>query len=161
MLALVRSILRKASLEWEWLVKSPKVRMLSEPNRRIRWITRDQADCLLSGLHGHVKAMVWFSLETGLRQAKVTGLRWTQIDLTRRCAWIHPDQAKARRAISVPLSKPAVVILREQLGKHWTHVFSYKGKPIVQVNSKAWRQALQLSGVDSFKWHDLRHTWAS
>ncbi|ESS71257.1 integrase Int [Methyloglobulus morosus KoM1] len=105
--------------------------------------------------------MVRFSLETGLRQANVTGLQWTQVDLVRRCAWIHPDQAKARRAISVPLSKTAVVILREQMGKHETKVFTYSGKPITQVNTKAWRQALSRAGIDNFRWYDLRHTWAS
>jgi integrase len=105
--------------------------------------------------------MVRFSLETGLRQANVTGLQWSQIDLTRRCAWIHPDQAKARRAIAVPLSKAAVVIIREQLGKHLTHVFTYHGNPVTQVNTKAWRQALERAEIKDFRWHDLRHTWAS
>lgn len=161
MLALIRAILRKAALEWEWLDKVPKIRLLPEPSRRIRWITRDEVDRLLLELPDHLKAMVRFSLETGLRQANVTGLQWSQIDLTRRCAWIHPDQAKARRAIAVPLSKAAVVIIREQLGKHSTHVFTYQGNPVIQVNTKAWRQALQRAGIVDFRWHDLRHTWAS
>lgn len=161
MLALIRSILRKAALEWEWLDKVPKIRLLPEPSRRIRWITREEASRLIDELPDHLKAMVRFSLETGLRQANVTGLQWSQIDLTRRCAWIHPDQAKARRAIAVPLSKTAIVIIREQLGKHSTHVFSYQGKPVIQVNTKAWRGALQRAGIENFRWHDLRHTWAS
>jgi integrase len=87
----------------------------------------------------HLKAIVRFLLETGLRQANVTRLQWSQIDLTRRCAWIHPDQAKARRAISVPLSKAAVVILRAQIGKHSAYVFTYQGEPVIQLNTKAWR----------------------
>lgn len=161
MLALTRSILRKASLDWEWLDNAPKFRLLPEPSRRIRWITREDADRLIQELPNHLKAMVRFSLETGLRRANVTGLQWSQIDLTRRCAWIHPDQAKARRAIAVPLSKTAVVIIREQLGKHVTHVFTYQGKPVVQVNTKAWQKALQRAGIVDFRWHDLRHTWAS
>lgn len=100
-------------------------------------------------------------METGLRQSNVTGLQWSQIDLPRRCAWIHPDQAKARKAISVPLSKAAVVIIREQIGKHVTYVFSYKSKPVIQVNTKAWYSALKRAGIENFRWHDLRHTWAS
>jgi integrase len=161
MLALIRSVLRKSALEWEWLDKVPKIRLLPEPSRRIRWITREEAGRLIEELPDHLKAMVRFSLETGLRQAIVTGLQWSQIDLTRRCAWIHPDQAKARRAIAVPLSKAAIVIIREQIGKHSAYVFSYQGKPVIQVNTKAWRCALQRAGIKDFRWHDLRHTWAS
>jgi len=109
----------------------------------------------------HLAAMVRFSLETGLRRANVTGLQWSQIDLARRTAWIHPDQAKARKAIAVPLSAAAVIVIREQIGKHPTHVFSYQGKPLRQVNTKAWRNALVQVGISDFRWHDLRHTWAS
>ncbi len=83
------------------------------------------------------------------------------MDLARRTAWIHPDQAKARKAIAVPLSAAAVVVIREQIGKHSTRVFSFRGKPVRQVNTKAWRSALQRVGIENFRWHDLRHTWAS
>ena len=157
----IRAVLRRATHEWEWLDKAPRVRMLPEPKRRVRWITRDQADRLMLELPGHLAAMARFSLETGLRRANVTGLEWSQVDLARRTAWIHPDQAKARKAIAVPLSAAAVVVLREQVGKHATHVFSYRGKRLRQANTKAWRKALSRVGIENFRWHDLRHTWAS
>jgi integrase len=105
--------------------------------------------------------MAAFSLATGLRRANVTGLQWSQVDLVRRVAWIHPDQAKARRAIAVPLNAEAVVLIRKQLGKHPVYVFSWRGQKITQVNTKAWRQALERARIDDFRWHDLRHTWAS
>jgi integrase len=82
-------------------------------------------------------------------------------NLARRTAWVHADQAKARKAIGVPLSATAVIVIREQIGKHSTHVFSYRGKPVRQVNTKTWRQALKRVGIEDFRWHDLRHTWAS
>ncbi|MBF0255318.1 MAG: site-specific integrase, partial [Gammaproteobacteria bacterium] len=94
-------------------------------------------------------------------QANVSGLEWSQVDLQRRVAWIHPDQAKAKKAISVPLNAEAILMLRRQIGKHSTRVFSYKGKPINQVGTKAWRGALKRAGIKDFRWHDLRHTWAS
>jgi Site-specific recombinase XerD len=160
-LALVRSILRRALYEWEWLDSMPKVRLLPEPKRRIRFLTEEEAERLLAELPDHLAAMVRFSLETGLRQANVTGLLWSQVDLARKVAWIHPDQAKARKAIAIPLSDMAVLVIRGQLGKHDTHVFSYRGKSVQHVNNHAWDKALVRAGIEDFRWHDLRHTWAS
>jgi integrase len=42
------------------------------------------------------------------------GLTWEQVDLSRKLAWIHPDQAKARKAIAVPLNDTALQVVREQ-----------------------------------------------
>src|SRR3954469_22025880 len=99
----------------------PKVRMLPEPKRRVRWLNREEADRLVAALPEHLAAMARFSLETGLRRSNVTGLEWSQVDLARRTAWIHPDQAKGKKAIAVPLSATAVALIRAQTGKHSTH----------------------------------------
>lgn len=160
-LEVLRAILRKAVNEWEWLDRAPQIRMLKEPTRRIRYLTQDEARRLLAELPEHLADMVAFSLATGLRRANVTGLEWGQVDLTRRTAWIHPDQAKARKAIAVPLNAEAVQILSAQVGKHVTFVFSYNEHKITQVNTKAWQKALVRAGIEDFRWHDLRHTWAS
>ena len=135
--------------------------MLKEPVRRIRFLTREEAQRLLDALPVPLADMAAFSLATGLRAANVTGLQWTQLDLVRRLAWVHADQAKALRAIPVPLNSEAVLVIRKWLGKHPTHVFSYRGKPITQVSTKAWYAALKTAGIEDFRWHDLRHTWAS
>jgi len=160
-LELVRAILRKCVNEWEWLDRAPRVRMLKEPTRRIRFLNRDDAIRLLAALPEHLADMAAFALATGLRRANVTGLQWTQVDVARRMAWIHPDQAKARKAIAVPLNAEALALITKQVGKHRTHVFSYRGKPIIQLNTKAWYAALKRAGIEDFRWHDLRHTWAS
>ena len=160
-LELLRAIMRKCVNDWEWLERAPQIRMLQEPTRRVRFLTQDEAQRLLAALPAHLADMAAFSLQTGLRAANVTGLQWSQVDLARRLAWVHPDQAKARKAIPVPLNADAVLLVRKQLGKHLTHVFSFRGKPVTQVSTKAWYAALERAGITDFRWHDLRHTWAS
>ena len=125
------------------------------------WLTPDQVDTLLGELPDHLAELVRFSLATGLRQGNVIDLEWSQIDMQRKVAWIHADQVKGRRPIHVTLNATAVEVLRRQIGKHQSRVFTYKGKPIAQVNTKAWKKALKRAGIENFRWHDLRHTWAS
>ena len=73
------------------------------------------------------------------------------MDLTRRVAWIHADQAKAGRSIHVTLNVTALDILTKQIDKHRKAVFTYKGKPVTQVNTKAWYKALQRAGIEDFR----------
>jgi len=160
MLALVRSVLR-AAYDWEWLSVLPKIRLLAEPKRRVRYLLKSEADALLAELPVHLSHMAAFSLATGLRKGNVLGLEWSQVDLARRVAWIHPDQSKSRVAIGLPLNDDAVRILSLQLGAHPVFVFTYEGKPVRQTTTAAWYKALKRCGIKDFRWHDLRHTWAT
>ena len=160
-LALVRTILRRCHRDWEWIDRAVSVRLLKEPTRRIRFLTQDQAGALLRELPEHLKDMATFALATGLRAANITGLTWEQVDLPRKQAWVHPDQAKARRAIPVPFNEAALEVVTRQQGKHPVRVFTYDGNPVKQVSTRAWYKALKRARIEAFRFHDLRHTWAS
>ncbi len=160
-LAVISGILNKACKEWDWIDTVPSIKMLPEPSGRIRWITPEEAQRLISELPPHLEAMARFALATGLREANVTGLLWSQLDMQRRCAWIHADQAKGKKSFVVPLNDDALAVIRGQIGKHQTHVFCYEGNPIKKANTKAYKNALERAGIQDFTWHDLRHTWAS
>lgn len=161
MLALIRSILR-AAVEWEWLDRAPVVKMRPEKAERMRWLTRAEADRLLDALPDHLKALARFTLATGLREQNVLRLEWSQVDLDRRVAWVHADQAKGGASFAVPLNADAVVCLRGQIGVHarWCFIGPNDG-PIVRANNHGWRTAIKTADVAPLRWHDLRHTWAS
>ena len=157
----INTILNKAVKEWQWLDNKPHVRKFKEPSVRIRWLTQDEAKRLLTELPEHLEAMARFSLVTGLRESNVTQLEWQQIDISRQVAWIHPDQAKAGKAIGIVLNEEAIEILKAQEGQHRSRVFTYKGEPVGKAGTLAWRKALKRANIENFRWHDLRHTWAS
>jgi integrase len=160
-LALVRAILLRARDEWEWVDKVPKVRLFKETSSRERSLTVEQAKALLEQLPEHQREVVLFALATGLRQRNVLGLEWQQVNLAQRHAWIHGWQSKNRRPISVPLNEMALAVLKRQEGKHSTRVFTFRGRPLNSANTKAWQAARRRAGIQDFRWHDLRHTWAT
>jgi integrase len=160
-MALVRAILRRACHDWEWIERVPKVGMLRDQASRIRSLSRPEYAALLVELPAHLQGMMQFSVATGLRQANVSRLQWKQISLERRHLWVAAVDHKNGRPHAVPLNEVAMQVLIERQGDHPTYVFTYEGQPVVQVNTKAWRNALKRAGIEDFRWHDLRHTFAT
>ncbi len=160
-LALIRAILRKAEREWEWLDKAPVIRMRKENNKRIRWLTSEEVIQLQAQLPEHLADAMELTLQTGFRESNTAKLEWSEIDFDRCHAFIPAEKSKSGKAIAVPLNKDAMSVIHKQKGKHSQFVFSYRGKPIKHFNTKAWRHALKRAGIKDFRWHDLRHTWAS
>jgi integrase len=160
-LALIRAILRRACNEWEWSERVPKFKLFREAEGRVRSLSPQEFERLCSELPTHLADMARFSVATGLRQANVKGLEWAYVSLERQHAWIPGDKHKNGKPHSVPLNDMALSVLRRQIGKHPTRVFTFRGEPINQVNTKAWTSALERAGIEDFKWHDLRHTFAT
>ncbi len=155
------------------LEEVPTIERKKVSQSRIRWLTQEEWKRLDAQLPPHLQPLARFSVATGLRQGNATHLEWSQVDLRRKIAWIHADQAKARKPIGIPLSDDAVEVLRGQIGQSDVWVFPYKGKPLGQIKS-AWGKALKRAGlghyekvgdkevfISNFRWHDLRHTWAT
>ena len=161
MLEVVRAILRKAQKEWGWIYNVPVIRMRKINDKRIRWLTLSESKQLLAELPCHLHDMALFTLCTGLRESNVTNLKWEDIDLSKRHTLIHSDESKTKKAIPVPLNTQALELLHKIKGNHPTFVFTYKGNPVTRCNNHAWRKALVRANINDFRWHDLRHTWAS
>lgn len=160
-MAAISAVLHHASERGD-LDAVPVIKRRQEPENRVVWATEEQAGRLVAALPAHWAAMVRFSLATGLRRYNVTHLRWSAADLKRAIAWVQADEAKGGRVISVPLSAEAMALLALQRGKHRTYVFpGQRHTPVSRIESKVWRPACAAAGLVNFRWHDLRHTWAT
>lgn len=159
-LATIRGILRMARDEWQWIDNFPKIRLLPGEVERDRWLTREEADRLIAACAPHMAAIVRFALATGCRASEITGLEWKRVDLERRTAWLNHTKNGTPRG--VPLNRDAVAVLEAEKGKHPSYCFTYRGAPIRWgVCNTAWLDAVKRAGLADFRFHDLRHTWAS
>jgi len=161
----VRGMLNCAKNEWGWIDSVPKFRKYTAKgeDERMRWLTPQQWWTLFSELPRHTRYIALFSLATGLRRGNVLRLRKADVDWTRRVAYIGQvhNRTKNKKPLTVPLNRIALMVLRAVWEDHPEYVFTYKGKPVKQVNTKAWKKALKRAGIEDFRWHDLRHTWAT
>ncbi len=160
-LATIRTILRRARDEWEMVSHIPAIRLFPESSGRVRALTLEEFGRLYRELPEHLADMALFAVSTGLRQGNLKRLRWSNVDLNNKHAWVNAEDHKNGSAHAVPLNAPAMSVLEKRRGIHADFVFTYHGKPVIQVGTKAWREALIRAGIENFRWHDLRHTWAT
>jgi integrase len=88
------------------------------------------------------------------------GLEWSRVDLSRKVAWLDHGTTKSGDGRGIPLNADAVAALEATRGQHPRWCFTFSGKRI-QQSSTAWDKAKQRAGIEDFRFHDLRHTWAS
>jgi integrase len=147
-------------------VHPPKVERRPNPPGRTRWLTAEEWKRLHKFLEAESPLLAQaaaFTLETGLRENNVLELEWNQIDLQRRVAWLHGDQTKQAKPIGVPLNDAACAILASRRGTNKQYVFAHpdSGLPLYKASNRAWYTAVRKAKLKGFRWHDLRHTWAS
>ena len=100
------------------------------------------------------------ALSTGCRAGEILGLEWSRVDLTRKVAWLDHGTTKSGDGRGIPLNADAVAALEATRGQHPRWCFTFLGKRI-QQSSTAWDKAKQRARIEDFRFHDLRHTWAS
>jgi integrase len=106
----------------------------------------------------HLTPAVLLSMNTGLRRGEVVKLRWGSMDFNRRLLTVEGRNAKNRQTRHVPLNEEAVSVLRrwrEQSGTG-ARVFD-----VATGFQTAWGKALKRAMISNFRWHDLRHHFAS
>lgn len=160
-LAALKTMMRMACLKYQWIERVPMFFMYDEPRARVRWIRPDEVSRLIEALPDFMRPMARLSLTTGLRQSNVMSLKWSQVDLVKRVIEIDGGQMKNGQPAVIPLSDAAVNVVREQIGRHDEFVFTHKGKPIKRIDHRCWATAVNRAGIEDFRWHDMRHTWAT
>jgi len=176
---LLHQAFKLAVREWEWCQTNPVEKVSREKvrNERDRWLTLDEEKRLIekSILFPTLKdneteprywlqEVVVFALNTGMRQDEILSLEWTAIDLFRKTVTVVKSKNGEKRTI--PLNQKAFELLKEKSKvRHIrsSYVFtSEAGTKILRRNLlRAFYNVLDRAKIEDFRFHDLRHTFAT
>lgn len=112
----------------------------------------------------HLKPMVLLSLNTGMRQGELFSLRWKNINFDKKLLTIEGAQAKSGKTRHIPLNEEALDILeqwRQQCSDTNEYVFQSSSGQKFDNADKSWRNLLKSAKIANFRWHDMRHHFAS
>jgi integrase len=106
----------------------------------------------------HLTPAVLLSMNTGLRLGEMLKLRWKNVHLDRCWLTVEGREAKSRQTRHVPLNAEAVSVLTQ-----WREQSGFQGRVFnVSLSFKtAWWHLLERADIQNFRWHDLRHHFAS
>lgn len=170
-LKVVRRILNLAASEWmdefglTWLANAPKIKLLPEHDLRkpypLNW---DEQHRLFDELPSHLEKMALFAVNTGCRDQEICELRWEwEVKLPEMphiMVFIIPAElVKNGEERLVVCNDTARSVVNGERGKHPTHVFSFKGRPLARILSTGWRNARAKAELPHVRVHDLKHTF--
>lgn len=138
---------------------------LREAPARERYLTDDEEKrlfAILVGRRAHIRPIVVVALHTGMRQGEILGLTWENVDFEQKT--IYVAHTKTGRPRKLPMSEPVEVELRtlKQDSLPHEHVFSYSRTGLKLTTFRhAWEGACTAAKISNFRFHDLRHTFAT
>lgn len=147
-------------IEWDKCGGNPvrKVKFFKENNIRLRYLTTEEIKRLFRNSPKHLKPILMVALETGMRRSEILNLKWDDIDFDQKIVFVRNTKSGEPREI--PISSGLANTLQDLKYKS-VYVFCNKdGSPFGSVR-KSFASAVKKSGIENFRFHDLRHTFAS
>jgi integrase len=163
-LSLLKVVFNLAIREWQWMKENPMsmVKLEKENPGRVRYLSDEEFEKLLNKCPDWLKPIVMTARHTGLRKENILSLAWSQVDLFKRLITI--EHTKNNERISVPLNE-TLMSLFKQLSKvrhiNSPYVFSKLDGSRYRFIHNEFRKAVREAGIADFKFHDLRHCFAS
>ena len=112
----------------------------------------------------HLTPIVLLALNTGLRKGEVFGLEWRDVDLSAARLTVRGEGAKSGQTRYVPLNVEARRVLTDWRASAAGTGVVFPGRADGEALSdvkRAWLPLVRAAQVNGFRFHDLRHTFAS
>ena len=161
----VLKVMYSKAIEWKrYHGANPvkQVKFLDEPDGRIRYLQKDELNRLLEVCEEKIRPYIIVAVGTGMRQGEQLSLKWLDVDFQNSLIYISKSIAKSNKRREIPMTeevKSALLSIPRQANSEY--IFSNKeGKSNVSLEH-AFRRGLKKANIVNFRWHDLRHTFAS
>lgn len=144
----------------------------AEPEERVRELSPAEQKGLFKHLRPDLAPFVTFALLTGARLSTITELRWSDVDHdTKRMTFRLKGGGKMKYPISSEIAALLATLPRSELPGHARYVFTFEVQNRKDQRRKIvpngggimeeFRAAMTAAGIEDFRFHDLRHTFAT
>lgn len=159
----VLSAMFREALRRELVAFNPvsRVKRPKEDNTIVRYLTPDEELRLFKVLPERLKPIVTTALHTGMRKGELLNLAWADVDLDQRLILVRNTKSNRKRYI--PMNDELLELLKGLAHtEEDLHVFvNQKTTDVYKDIKKAWMNAIAKAKIVKFRFHDLRHTFAS
>ena len=163
----IRYLSKDETLRLREALDAREERMRAERDSANQWRAERKRDLLPDLRSGsfadHLKPMVLLSLNTGLRRGELFNLRWFDVNLQAKTITVAGEGAKTAETRHIPLNAGAMATLNswKKQSDPTGYLFpSQDGERMTDVKT-AWLELLKNATVEDFRWHDMRHDFAS
>lgn len=163
-LVLLKHAFNKALRDWELIRENPirTVRLEKEPSGRVRYLASDEFQRLHNACADWLKPIVLVAYHTGMRKGNILSLKWSQVDLFKRV--ITLEHTKNGERLCIPMNNTvweSFKTLSKVRQIRSDYVFCHlDSRRFIEIK-RAFQNALRKAGIQNFKYHDLRHCFAS
>jgi integrase len=161
-LTCLKTIFNKAIL-WGMVAHNPvKGIKLFKERQRDRFLMTDEIRLLLDNYPHHYRPLVVTALHTGMRLGEILNLSWDDVDF--RAKQILVRDSKNGESRRIEMNDALTTELRRlKDASTGTDVFVGLTGARLQTNaiSRVHRYVCRKAGIKDFRFHDLRHTFAS
>lgn len=155
-----------AEREWDWATNNPVQKIAKEKVRNLieRWLTPEEEQRLLAASPTWLQEIIVFALHSGMRRGEIMNLHWSHVDLARRTLTILEQKNGARDTL--PVNDTAMAVLQTRAAVRTSNTeavfLNGAGHPRNARNLlRAFYPAMRKAGITRFRFHDLRHTFAT
>jgi site-specific recombinase XerD len=140
------------------------IRQRTENNARIRWLRSDEEIRLreiLEKKYAHRLVELDIAINTGMRQGEQYSLVRDNVDLELRILTVPRSKHGEKRHIPLNDTALAAFVTAQQYSKPGRSVFWNRYGERLRTPRQWFEESVKAAKITNFRWHDLRHTFAS